>query len=183
MPQVNREQFASLLNSHVGQFRYRMADRPAEHRKKEEEAIAEAGFTLPINKVIVGERKGIVGRRYSNAVNAERLMEGKPMDFTPVAPKGKEFVQGSAVLMRAVANPTKLYVAIQPVHSETLTEFRDVTGRKLTEDQKVAFLTKGAYTEYESGSRQEVENVVPWVTVGLDNIAWAELNGVEFVVE
>jgi hypothetical protein len=185
MKTLDRTSFTALLETAIGEIQYRARPRVAKHRKKEEEAIVRAGIVLPIFKSKVGSpSRAIIGQRYTDAVNGERRLEGMKGDFVSEAPRGKKFVEGSAVLMESLRDPSVTYVAVRPLptEGESTIEFRDSAGRVLTEEEAVMFLQKSEVAPSGGSSRQGTEEAILWITPKIEGFSWVKIGGVEYTI-
>ena len=161
--------------------------------KKHEDALRAMGISR-IYKEKIGYAELIVGRKYSNAVNGKRLLEGQEMDFVAYPPAGKEFIENSAVIARGNTENTRgtEYICGQPTNVESTTRWVDQDGRELsikepcTENAdmpNIRFVFPPSYFKTASG-RQGVddENRVLWATPKVENISAVKVDGVEYEV-
>jgi hypothetical protein len=131
------------------------------------------GERLPISKIKLGVSKGKLGP-YEQKVNGQRLMEDKVDDFVPLAPKGKVWVGGNIFVNEA---GDTIYIGYEPMVAEVTTIFTDCKGKTLTEEEKKEILTSADLPKPPSEGRQEVEEVVLWVTVKTDSLSWVKIGG------
>lgn len=193
MRTISSETLKVIINDAVGKVGYRL--KKAEHKvpKKHLDALRAMGIHR-IYKEKLGYAEIIVGRKYSNAVNGKRLLEGQEMDFVAMAPSGKEFIDNSAVIARGnTANTLGTeYVCGQPTGTESTTKWVDQDGRELcikepsaenVEMPNIRFIFPPSYFNTSSG-RQGVddENRVLWATPKVENITALRVEGVEYEV-
>ena len=144
--------------------------------KAEKEEIANAlEGRLPITKVKKGNSKGRLVN-YENAVNGQRLMEGKEDNFTSKKASGKSKIGDSNIYKSD--DGTKYYIGYEPLPSDVKTLFYDAKGVELTEEEMQKFLTSADLKKEDAGSgRQEVDEAVKYVTVNIESLELIEIAG------
>lgn len=173
----------ALLVSSMGEMEYRLAPTAIAHRKGDVPAMAQEGIEAPIYKHTIGNRKALIGRRYTDAVNGQRIAEEKDADFEALKATGKHFVQGSAVLMESDREEGLLYVAIQPQKASTSVEFRDKNGRILNMEQTEAYVPVRFRKPEGGSSRQGTEEKTLWITPKMAGFTYCKVMGREWSID
>lgn len=176
---ATQTELKSILLTAMGEMEYRLAPTAIAHRKRDVPAMTQQGIEAPIYKHTLGNRKALVGRRYQDAVNGQRLAEGVDADFEALKATGRHFLQGSAVLMEKDGGDT-LYVALQPVKASTTVEFRDCNGRVLNEEQCEAFVPERFRKPSGGSSRQGTEEKTLWILPKMESFTYCKVMGREW---
>lgn len=109
----------------------------------------------------------LLGSSYSAAVNKQRRVEEKEMDFEPsLLWKGEgQRVEGSSFLIQRRTNPDKLYLAFRPMHTiETV--YLDPNGKVVNPDDYAGYLPLPS----KGNEAQDLEKEIVWRTVLLTNV-------------
>lgn len=122
---------------------------------------------------------GIIGGKYSNAVNNQRDRENIPSDFEPQDHKWASYIDDSPVMQHN--NSGDLYLAIQrrPAKNTNKTVYTDANGSHLAYDDIAEYLKAKSPS---SGQSQGIDNPIQWLTLKLENVTEARINGVVYMV-
>lgn len=123
---------------------------------------------------------GIIGGKYSNAVNNQRDREGIPTDFEPQDHAWASYVDESPVMQH---NKTaELYLAIQrrPAKNTNKSVYTGADGSTLNYYDISEYLKDQPRTS-DSGS-QGTEQPIQWLTLKLSNVIEARIGGTVYTI-
>jgi hypothetical protein len=170
-----KAQALAIINSLVGETEFVLRTEVKLRAPKRNASFMASKGIEKIFKSKETYRKGIFGRRYETAVNTNKMLEGQEMDFVAESPRGKEFVDGSAVLLRGNTDNTRgtNYLCFQVV-GDTSNEdvYTDQTGKVWPKADIEQILP----TVYENKS-QGTEAKILWNTPKLESLQKIKING------